>query len=702
MKQSAGFLSAALVAVFVLSDATSGQRRGGGQATAAPGTLSRVVWAPDGKSVEYTTAGERFRFDLETRQKASLGRDAAATRGGGAQRRGRGGRRGGQRRGGQRRGGTQSNVASTGTNVGPAPRGRQYLQVDSPDGQWEAHYQDWNVVLKHKQTGETVQVTTDGNETIHYGTASWVYGEELGQKEAMWWSPDSKKLIYYRFDDTGVEPFHLVTGWTDINTTHYPEFYPKPGAKNPEAALKVYDLAGKTSIDIDAGADYEHYLYAVRVSPDGSTMMVNRTDRLQQDLEVLGIDLETGACRVIVAEHQDTWQTNKPGMRYLADQRRFIWTTDKSGYTHYEIRDLDGNFYNAITSGEIQTTGLQMVDEAANLVSFTANSSSENAYYNQYHMVGLDGAGQRRVTTLELHHSNYNLSPDSKWLIAQYEEVNTPPCTALYSTSGEFVANLAESDPSTAANLAEMFKFRSDDGRFDIYGILYKPRDFDPNKTYPVINTLYGGPNTQDARPTYVSQSRANNNRGYLEVRVNNRGTGGRGKAFLGATYLRLGDVDIQDHADAIRHLRSRPYVDGDRVGIVGSSYGGYMAAMGIFKHPDVYAAAVDKSGPTDWRNYDTIYTERYMSTPQLNKDGYDTGAAMTYVEQFKGKILILHGMLDDNVHPTNAFQLIDAMDRAGKRYESRFFPRSGHGTGRGGTESEIEFFDRVLRPNSN
>ena len=689
----AGFLTRALLLLLVATDA-SGQRGRGARAPSMPGTISRVVWAPDGKSVEYTNQGQRMRFNLETRQKESLGPDRppAQQRGGQGARSGRGGRGGAAGRAG----------ATTGTYVGRPGRGRQYTQVDSPDGQWEAHYEGWNVVLKHKRTGETVQVTTAGNETIHYGTASWVYGEELGQSRAMWWTPDSKKLLFYKFDDTGVQAFHLVRGWSEINTVPYPEFYPKPGATNPKAELLVYDLASEETTPIDAGVDHEHYLYNIRIAPDGSVMMLNRTDRLQQNLEVLAIDLETGACRVIVAEHQDTWQSNSPRMQYLADQKKFIWTTEKSGYTHYEIRDLDGNFYNAITSGEFQTTGLRTVDEAKNLVSFTANSSSANPYYNQYHLVGLDGQGQRRVTTLEYHHSNYNPSPDDQWLIAQYEEVNTPPSTALYSASGELVAILAESGKSSAANLAEMFTFRSDDDRFDIYGVLYKPRDFDPNKKYPVINSLYGGPGSNEISARYVSTPAAETNRGYLVVKVNNRGTGGRGKAFLGSTYLRLGDVDIQDHADAIRHLRSREYIDGDRVGIVGHSYGGYMAAMGIFKHPDVYAAAVDRAGPTDWRNYDTIYTERYMSTPQLNESGYDTGRAMTYVEQFRGKLLILHGMVDDNVHPTNAFQLIEALDRAGKKYESRFWPNGGHGLGTGSGDSQWEFFNRVLKPNAN
>ncbi|MCP5023301.1 MAG: S9 family peptidase [bacterium] len=258
---------------------------------------------------------------------------------------------------------------------------------------------------------------------------------------------------------------------------------------------------------------------------------------------------------------------------------------------------------------------------------------------------------------------------------------------------------LAEGDASTAANLAEMFSFRSDDDKYDIYGILYKPEGFVPAKVYPLINSLYAGPGSREISARYVSRERRENKRGYLVVKVNNRGCGSRGKAFLGAAYLRLGDIDIQDHADAVRLLTKRDYIDGKRVGIVGHSYGGFMAAMGIFKHPDVYHAAVIGSGVTDWRNYDTIYTERYMSTPQLNKKGYDTGAAMTYVKDFKGKVHIMHGMVDDNAHPNNAFQLIAAMDAAGKPYESRFFPNAGHGLGPGFSKTTWEFFDRVLKP---
>jgi len=648
-----------------------------------PGSVSRIEWSEDGKSLSYSNQGQRHRLDLDTLERESLGADEKQAPGG-------------QRT--RRRGGPSSG-ASTGKYIGRPSRGRQYTQVDSPDEKWEAHYRDWNIVLVDKVTGETVQVTTEGNEDIHFGTASWVYGEELGQSRAMWWTPDSKKLVFYRFDDRGVETFHLVTGWSKVGTEHYPEYYPKAGAKNPAASLLVYDLASKQVTPIDAGGGSEEYLFNVHASPDGSMMLVHWTDRLQHDLKVMEMDLETGACRVVVEEHQDTWQTNKPGMRFLADQKRFLWRTEKTGYTHYELRDLDGKLHNAVTSGDFQTSRIEVVDEESGLVGFSAYSEPANPYYLQYHLASLDGSGATRVTTPALHHSNFNLSPDRKWLVAQYEEVNTPPGTALYKTDGTRVLTLAESDPKGGANLAEMFSFKSDDGKWDVYGVLYKPKSFDPQKTYPLINALYAGPGSNEISARYVSSERDECKRGYLVVKVNNRGTGNRGKAFLGAAYLRLGDIDIQDHADAVRLLRARPYIDGDRVGIAGHSYGGYMAAMGIFKHPDVYTAACVGSGVTDWRNYDTIYTERYMSTPQLNKAGYDTGSAMTYVEGFKGNVLLMHGMVDDNVHATNAFQLIAAMDAAGKSYESRFFPNSGHGLGRGSSKTKWDFFDRILEP---
>ena len=676
-------LSSVVFIVCLLSATAMAQRRST-TSVSAPGVVSKVQWNEN--SVDYSSSGKRYRFEFSTRLKSEIDVPKAAeeTPSDGA--------RSWSRRRPKEQG------ASTGKYLGRPLRGRQYTEVESPSGEWRAKYRSWNLVLENLKTKEVVEVTTDGDEDVHYGTASWVYGEELGQKKAMWWTPDSSKIIYYKFDDTLVEKFYLLRGWSKINTSLYPEYYAKAGAKNPISELFVYDLKSKKTTRIDVGGSGDEYIYGIRMSPLGDRVLLNWTDRLQQHLKVMTVDLESGVCRTIIEERQQTWQTNSPPMRFLKDKKRFLWPTDKTGFTHYEIRDLDGNVFQTVTQGDFQIGSLEMFEDE-NLVSFVANSSIVNPYYMQYHLVALDGKNQRRVTTLDYHHSNFQLSPDRKWLLAQYESVNRPPSTALYRTNGKFIANLAEQSPSEAANLAEMFKFRSDDDKFDIYGILYKPTDFDPAKKYPVINALYGGPGSREISASYVSRPRSECGQGYLVVKVNNRGTGGRGKPFLGAAYLKLGDVDIQDHADAIRMLRKRPYVDGDRVGIVGHSYGGFMAAMGIFKHPDVYAAAVDRAGPTDWQNYDTIYTERYMSTPQLNPDGYKMGAAMTHVKKLKGKILIMHGMVDDNVHPNNAFQLIDALDREGLSYESRFWPNGGHGLGRGVETTQADFFKRTLQP---
>lgn len=652
--------------------------------TKTAGTVSNVKWTEDGKAVLFTSQSKRYRVDLATGERTEAKEEKEVAVDGRTMRRRR-----------------SSTYGSTGKNLGSHTRGRQYTKVESPDGKWIAEHKDWNLILENKESKEVVPVTTDGNENIHYGTASWVYGEELNQNTAMWWTPDSKKILYYKFDDTKVEQFYLIRGWSEINTKLYPEYYAKAGANNPVAELFIYDLESKKSTRVDIGGSGDEYIYGIRVSPDNRVMMLNWTDRLQQNMTVMAIDLESGHCKSIIEEKQGTWQKNSPTMTFLKDKKTFLWPTDKSGFTHYEVRDLEGATSHTVTNGDFQITGIDLMEDE-NLMSFVANSSSANPYYNQYHLVGLDGKNQRRVTTKDFHHSNFQLSPDRNWLVAQYEEVNRPPCTALYKTDGTFVCDIAESEADSAANLAETFTFKSDDGKFDIYGVLYKPKNFDPNKTYPIINALYGGPGSTEFRPNYVGRERPECKRGYLVAKVGNRGTGARGKAFLGAAYLRLGDVDIQDHADAMRLLRERPYVDADRIGIVGHSYGGFMAAMGIFKHPDVYAASVVRAGVTDWQNYDTIYTERYMSTPQLNPDGYKTGAAMTYVKDLKGKVLIMHGMLDDNVHPNNAFQLIEKLDKAAKAYESRFWPNAGHGLGRGAGTTQQEFFDRVLSPEKN
>ena len=659
------------------------------RSSAQPGAVSKVKWSADGKHVYFTTEGKRYRFDLtsKTREefKGKEEGDAGSSSTGVARR---------------RRFGLGLGAGNTGKQLGRPTRGRQHTSVESTDGKWVAKYEDWNVVVHAKEGDEKVTVTTEGNKDIHYGTASWVYGEELNQTTAIWWTPDSKKLLYYRFDDTNVKPFYLIDDWTKVSTELYPEYYPKAGATNPSAELWIYDFATKKKTKVKTGGSGDEYIYNIRATPGDDEVTLNWTNRLQQHMKVQAINVDTGDLRTIVEEKQDTFQKNSPPMRFLKDHQRFIWPSDKTGYTHYELRHLDGRLLNTLTKGAFQTGAITFVDEESGWMGITAYSSSANPYYMQYHLAKLDGSEFRRITSTDLHHTNFNMSPDKQWLIAQCEDVNVPPTTAIYSTAdGSLVAKIAESDQSKPANLAEWFSFKSNDGKFDVYAILYKPKDFDATKQYPMINALYGGPGTTEFRQTYVSRERSECRDGYLVAKVNNRGTGRRGKAFETATYLKLGDADIQDHADAMKLLGQRPYVDARRIGIVGHSYGGYMAALGACKFPDVYAASVARAAVTHWQNYDTIYTERYMSTPQLNPDGYENGSVMKYAKNLKAAMVIMHGMRDDNVHPNNAFQLIQELDKHGIKYESRFWPLAGHGLGRGVSDTQKEFFKRILKP---
>ncbi|MHC4948854.1 MAG: S9 family peptidase [Planctomycetota bacterium] len=625
------------------------------------GPVDEVRWSDDGATLSFTRGGQRWRFDLADRTLAEV---------------------------------TDADEDSTGD--GPPrrrpPRGRQFRQAESPDGRWIARCVDYDVVLDAAgaDDGEDdgdgpVPVTTDGERKLRYGMASWVYGEELRQLEAMWWSPDSTRLAFYEFDERDVEDFHLLGGLTERHTRVLSEGYPKPGEPNPVAGLLVHHVATGETVRVDVGPDREQYVYRVRFRPDGSELLFSRTSRRQDVLELVAADPATGATRVILTERQETWQENRPEMRFLDDGVRFVWATEKTGFRHYELWHLDDGLVATLTGGDWPVQRIEHVDEDAGVLYFTA-FSGENPLNAHLHRVALDGSDQRRLTQEPLNHS-VNVSPDGRWFLTRFESVETPPATALYTTDGERIATLAESDRAPAEALGlqppELFSFTADDGETDLYGVLYRPSDFDPSRTYPLVVNVYGGPLSRSVRQRYRGAEPLCE-LGFVVAAIDNRGTSGRGKAFESATYLRLGTVDLKDQVDGVAFLARRPWIDGGRVGIIGHSYGGYMAALALLRFPDVFHVAVAGAAVTDWRNYDTIYTERFMRTPEENPEGYDAGSCLTYVDQLRGRLLLLHGMVDDNVHPTNAWQLVDRLQRAGKRVDTVFYPSNGHRLGRG------------------
>jgi dipeptidyl-peptidase-4 len=619
----------------------------------------RVEWADDGASFEYEREGRRYRFDLA----AGRAMDVGASEGG-------------ERPGMRFRG-------------GPA-RGRQFEEAESPDGTMRAFYRDRNLWIGGADGSGERAVTRDGSEEerIKYGTASWVYGEELGQRTAIWWSPDGTKLAYYRFDESGVQDYYLQMDQTDVQSSLDIEAYPKAGTTNPAVEVYVYDLASgeTTRIDVRGGQPLTddvvgHYVYAVEWSPDGSELTFNRTNRRQNVMELTACSPETGACRVVVREEWPTgWVENHPPRRYLADGRRFLWISERTGFANLYLYDLTGQLLTTLTEHPFEVADILEVDEEAGVVWYMARSG-DNHMKLQLHRVGLDGSGDVRLTDPAFNHA-VQLAPDLKHFVDVAQTHDQAPTSRLMNAKGEVVAELAASDLSRfdalGLNPVEMFTFVAADGETELHGMLHKPSDFDPSRRYPVLVSVYAGPATNGARETFTPPN-ALTEYGFLYVTLDARSAGGRGKRFLDAIYERLGVVEVDDLAAGVRALRERPYVDGGRVGIFGTSYGGYASALAILRYPDVFQAASASSPVTDWRHYDTIYTERYMWTPQGNTEGYDAGSCMTYVDNLRGRLMLYYGTADNNVHPSNIMQLIAALQEAGKSFEVQVGPDRGH-----------------------
>ncbi len=644
------------------------------------GTL-QVFWKDGGKAIEYRKDGKNFRYDLATKQAAEI---AALTPEGGPQV----GRRG----------------------AAGLERGRQFDSAVSPDGARKAFYRDRNLWLGDANGENATALTSDGSEKdrIKYGTASWVYGEELNQITAMWWSPNSKKLAYYRFDEKQVPDYFLQLDQTKLQSKMDIEAYPKAGAPNPVVELFVYDADTKktTQLDIRDGKPFEnsvvgHYVYRVQWSPDGSELLVHRTNRRQNIMEFAACSPETGKCRVIVREEWlPSWTDNSPEMRFLKDGKRFIWNSFRTGWKNYYLYDLSGKLLATLTNHPFEVAGIAQVNEETGELFYLARSG-DNPLKVQLHRVGLDGKGDTRLTDPALNHT-VNVAPDGKHFVDVAQTHDIAPTTRLLAADGKVVEELAKSDLTKFDQLGlkrvELLKYKAADGATDLYGMLHFPSNFDPNKKYPLLVSVYGGPETNGARETFSSPNPLTEY-GFLIATLDSRSAAWRGKRFLDAIYGKLGVTEIDDQAAGVKSLWTRPYLDKNRVGIFGTSYGGYASALALLRHPDVFQAALAASAVTAWYHYDSIYTERYMWIPQENKEGYEAGNAMNYVNNLKGRLMIYYGTADNNVHPSNSMQLIRALQTAGKSFEVQVGPDMGHSGLRADRMMEFFIENLVLKP---
>jgi dipeptidyl-peptidase 4 len=612
-------------------------------------------WAEDSQSFTYTFDGKSYRYDLESMAAAEVPAEAASRR--------------------------------TRDRRNPE-RGRQFDTVQSKDGKLTAFCRDRNVILSNGRK-ETV-VTTDGSveKRIKNGVASWVYGEELGVREAMWFSPDSRWLAFYRFDETPVQDFYLALDVTKFQSKQDIEAYPKAGTPNPIVSLRLYEVRTGRTVEVDTrfgpeGASLGEYVYQVRWSEDGSELFYHRTNRLQNVMQWCAFDPEKGTTRVVIEErHPESWTDNAPQLRILKDGKRFIWRSDRDGFYNLYLYDLSGKLLKTLTKHPFDVASIVEVNENDDTLFYTARSAA-NPYLMQLHRVRLDGTQDVRLTDPQFSHTVY-VAPDGRHVVDVAERLDVAPETYLLDSEGKKLATLASSDVTKFESLglrkAERLEFLAADGMTKLYGTLEFPSDFDPAKRYPVVVGTYAGPESGGGQerfrvPNPITEM------GFLVADFEGRGTSGRGKAFKEAVYGKLGVVEIDDQAAGGKYLQSLPYVHGGRIGIHGTSYGGYASLMALLRHPDVFRAACASSSVTDWRQYDTIYTERYMGLPEPdgNLAGYEAGSSLTYVKNLKGRLMLFYGTADNNVHPNNTLQLAKALNEAGKSYEMMVGPDLGH-----------------------
>ena len=630
-------------------------------------------WNEDSNSFTYSKDGKEYNFNVKSKKTTEIG-DAPA----------------------------RQNWYNRG---GPA-RGRQHESSISPNEELKAFTKDRNMYVSNTDGSNVQAITSDGNDKnqIKYGIATWVYGEELRQTTAMWWSPNSKKVAFYKFDEKNAKKYYVLYNQTKLQDSVEIEAYPKVGAKNLPVDLVIYDVETKKMVKVDArngklyhDGDLGTYLYGIEWAPDGKELLYHSTNRKQDIMEYKAANPETGKSRVVVREEWTaSFTKNSPEMKVLEDGKRFIWASERNGFNNYYLYDFSGKLLNAITAHNFEVSRIVKVDEKYGYLYYLARSG-DNHMKMQLHKVKLNGTKDVRLTDPAFNHS-VTISPNNKYILDVSQTYNIPPFTSLLNSKGKVIAEISKSDMTVYNELglkkAEAFTFTSADGETELHGMLHFPSNFDASKKYPLILSIYGGPATNGYRETFARPN-AIAEYGFIIVNLDGRNVGGRGKKLLDKLYGNLGIVEMDDFAEGIKSLHNRPYVNKDKVGVFGTSYGGTTAGASILRFPDVYHAAVANSAVTDWRNYDNIYTERFMNLLENNKEGYDNSSLMNYADNLKGDLMIFFGTNDNNVHPANSLQLIQALQKAGKSFEVQIGPDKGHT--RMNMDRMMEFFIESL-----
>ncbi|MGV3639820.1 MAG: S9 family peptidase [Adhaeribacter sp.] len=571
--------------------------------------------------------------------------------------------------------------------------GKQMYATFSPDGSKVAFARDNNMFVVDLATRQETPITRDGkfNETIH-GYADWVYEEEFSFAQGFAWSPDGARIAFYTFDESRVPEYNMQV-WGPLYPIDYKFKYPKAGEANSVVSVSVYELATGKTLKMDTGQDPQAYLPRMKWTADPKLLSIQRLNRLQNHFELLHVNATTGQATVVLQEKDPAYVEITDDLTYTADGKAFIHSSEKSGYNHLYLYQMNGKLLRQITRGNWEVSSFVGFDEKGKRLYFlsTENSPMERHLYS----IAASGKGKKRLTAQPGVH-RVNMSPDFTYYLDYRSATLVPNVVSLnQARDGKLVKEL-EANRELQASLQnyqlapqEFFSFQTPEGT-SLNGWMIKPANFDAGKKYPVLMYVYGGPGSQEVLDEWGGSTflwfQHLASKGLIVACVDNRGTGGRGAAFKKSTYAQLGKYEIEDQIAAAKYLGQQAFVDAARIGIWGHSFGGYMTLLGLTKGQGIFRAGIAVAPVTNWRFYDTVYTERYLKTPQDNAAGYDQNSPLTFAKQMKGHLLLIHGTGDDNVHFQNAVAMQDALIAANKQFESFYYPNRNHGIGGGNT----------------
>ena len=591
----------------------------------------------------------------------------------------------------------------------------------SPRGRYVSFVREQNLYVLDLATGAERRLTPDGSGLVSYGMAEFIAQEEMDRDTGYWWSPDDRHLALTRVDESPVQEVERFEVLAD-GFTVYRQRYPAAGTANARVALGIVPVEGGDVRWLDLGDDPDVYLARVQWYPEGDRLLVQRQSRDQRTLDLLAFELAGGASRTLLTEQRDTWVELHDDLHFLPRNRQFIWASQRSGHRHLYLYTYDGQLRRTLTAGdwdvegERKQPGVVAIDEDHGRVFFMA--TEKTPLERHLYAARLDTrspAEPLRITRADGWHSIV-MGPKARRFVQVYSDPLQPPQVSLHRSNGTGIAWIEENRLGPEHPYAryldqhvapEFGTLEAEDGA-TLYWQLYRPPGFDPAARHPAIVMVYGGPGVQtvqrrwgDRRGGMTAQLLAQ--QGYVVFALDNRGSGSRGARFADSIHLRMGDVEVRDQRAGVAFLAGLPGVDRERIGVYGWSYGGYLALMLMLKAPETFRAGVAGAPVTDWRLYDTHYTERYLGRPQDQPDAYEAASVLPRVDSLEGRLLIVHGMADDNVLFTHTTAVIDRLTKAGRLFEVLPYPGAKHAaltfaeTGRHGWHTILDFFDRTL-----